>query len=67
MNWLSKLFAKKPPEITPIKPAPKRVTAAQIANTAVVDYVERLEAEGKRTGDREMLSRAARIRRKLSP
>ncbi len=67
MSWLANLFGKKTPATAPAAPTPKRPTAVQVANAAVVDYAERLEREGRRTGDREMLSRAARIRRKLSP
>lgn len=69
MSWLSNLFGKKPAAAaTPSDvPAPRPSGKVIIQFQAVEAYAARLEAQGKQTGDRKMLERAARIRHKLSP
>lgn len=71
MNWLKKILGtrdlSKPLVAPPIPEVFKPQEAKRITTESVSTWCDRLEREGNRTGNRQLLRQAANIRARLAP
>lgn len=65
MSWLKNLFKRKEPDLVPVRKLDAAATMPVLERKDLERQADRLEAEGRRTGNNHLIASAQRIRKRL--